>query len=149
MASVSLCLPLHAALAHTYTHPWISTASTHKSIFITVCNTHRQARTKKSTSLIQSSVVASDGSLINVATLQLFISVTSNLHSDMIGLMYDALVSCSCLLHSKAKEKNVPLLVNRNLFPCQLYFFPSIVHLKGAVLLNKGRQTALKRTDFV
>lgn len=61
---------------------------------------------QKSTSLIQSLAFASDVSLINVAMLKLFIiSVTSNLQSDMIGLMYDALVSCGWLLHSKAKRK--------------------------------------------
>lgn len=63
----------------------------------------RQACTK-STSLIQSAVTATDGALINVATLQLFIiSVTSGLHSDMIGLINHALVNCGWPLHSKTK----------------------------------------------
>lgn len=110
MALLSLCLPLHAALAHTYTHCWISKLRTHKSIFIThvfkCIHTQAGGHAQKSTLLIQSSVFASDGGLINVATLQLFIiSITSNLQSDMIGLMYDALVSCGWLLHSKAKRK--------------------------------------------
>lgn len=121
---------------------------THKSVFIThVCkrvhthtHIHMSRHAQKSTSLIQSSVFASDGGLINVATLQLFIiSVTSNLQSDMIGLMYDTLVSCGWLLRSKAKGQSVLLLVNRNLFPCELDFlFSSFVHLKELCFLTRA-----------
>lgn len=146
MALLLLCLPFHAALARTYTHSWILTVM-HTPIYIHNCeNTHTHTHThisrhaQKSTSLIRSSVFASDGSLINVATLELFIiSVTSNLQSDMIGLMYDALVRCGWLLHSKAKGKNILLLVNRNLFPCQLHFlFSSFVHLKELCFLTRA-----------
>lgn len=133
--------------AHTHTLSWISTA-VHTQIYIhnscvqtcTRSHIHTSRHAQKSTSLIQSSVSASDGGLINVATLQLFIiSVTSNLQSDMIGLMYDTLVSCGWLLRSKAKGQNVLLLVNRNLFPCELHFlFSSFVHLKELCVLTRA-----------
>lgn len=83
---------------------------------------------------------ASDGSLINVATLQLFIiSVTSDLQSDMIGLMQDALVRYGWLLHRKAKGKNALLLVNMNPFPRQLRsLFSSFVRLKALRFLTRA-----------
>lgn len=127
MASVSLRLPLRAALVRTHTHTVGSQQLAQTNLYSELCSAHTGRHEPKKCSLIPSSVVASDGSLINVATPQLFISVTSNLQSDMIGLMYDAVVSCSCRLHSKAKgEKNVLLSVNRNLFRCQLHFSPDL-----------------------
>lgn len=112
--TLGVSLPPCGACAHTYTNSWISTAThtqnyIHNSCANEYTHTNRGTQSgvhKKSTSLIQSSVFASDGGLINVATLQLFIiSVTSNLQSDMIGLMYDALVSCGWLLRCGAKGK--------------------------------------------
>lgn len=101
---------------HTCTHKYI-----HNSwVQSTVAGRH-----KKRTWVILSSASAWDGSLINASALQLFIiSATSNLQLHMIGLMYDALVN------SEARGKNVLLLVRGNLYPCQMHFPPSFVHLK-------------------
>lgn len=127
---------------HTHTHPQISAMHTH--IYLLNCVQFTQAGThKKCTSLIQSSVVASDGGLINVATLQLFISVTSNLQSYMIGLMYESLLSCICLLHSKASEC---FFWSIGIYSHVSYiFFPSFIHLKNKLcFFNKDSQATLK-----
>lgn len=63
------------------------------------------------------------------ATPRLFISVTSNLQSDLIGLMYDVFVAAAAAaaVYSAARpEDSVRLLVDRNLFPCQPHFLPHL-----------------------
>lgn len=65
------------------------------------------------------------------AAPRLFISVTSNLQSNLIGLMYDvfamaAAAAAAAVYSAPRPEESVPLLVDRNLFPCQSHFPPHL-----------------------